>query len=152
MLASESPTSSFEDHTDLCILSCSDLIDFDFNGRLRLIYFRKVSGSSLISIPSTMISPTLTGGRSLKKLYPNSCPGYSMGSSTSGSISMSLLSVSTECSWCLGCIQIWGCRFLVLLPNCWSWHSLCSCWGTSSAVGGHFWWVHQHWWGRSWVF
>ena len=45
----------------LASLACGDLIDLGFSGRFRLISFRKVSGSSLISIPSTMTSPTSMG-------------------------------------------------------------------------------------------
>ena len=43
-----------------------------------------------------MTSLTSMGGRSSKKLYPNSCPGFSVGSSTSGSSYIILLSVSAK--------------------------------------------------------
>ena len=56
---------------------------------------KKVSGSSLISIASTIILLTSMGGGGsfLKKLKPNSVPGGLSGSTISGSISNSLLRV-----------------------------------------------------------
>ena len=80
--ASKSPTlSQFMRWIILVSCACKALRASGFN---RSISFRNMSGSGLISIPSTMISPTSTGGRSSKMLYLNSCPGFSSGSSTLG--------------------------------------------------------------------
>ena len=51
----------------LASLACSDLIDLDFRGRVRSTSLKNVSGLGLSLTPSTMISPTSTGGSSLKK-------------------------------------------------------------------------------------
>ena len=52
----------------LVSFACSDLIDLDFKGRVRSTSLKNVSRSGLILTPPTMVSPTLTGGSSLKKL------------------------------------------------------------------------------------
>ena len=80
----------------LASLACSDLINHDFKGRVRSTSLKNVSSSGLILTPSTMISPTSIGGSSSKKLYPNLVPGGSVGSVTSGSISINLLRVSAR--------------------------------------------------------
>ena len=52
----------------LASLACSDLIDHDFKARVRSTSLKNVSGLGLNLIPSTMISPTLIGSSSSKKL------------------------------------------------------------------------------------
>ena len=95
--ASESPTlSQFMRWIILVSWACKALRASGFNRSVRLISFRNMSGSGLISTPSTMISPTSLGGRSSKKLYPNSCPGLSSGSSTSGLMLINWLRVSAR--------------------------------------------------------
>ena len=53
----------------LVSLSCSDLIDLDFKGRVRSTSLNNVSGLGLILTPSTMISPTSIGGQFFQKYY-----------------------------------------------------------------------------------
>ena len=52
----------------LASLACSDLINLDFKGRVRSTSLKNISRLGLILTPSTIISPTSTGGSSLKKL------------------------------------------------------------------------------------
>ena len=95
--ASRSPTLSLVRRLMILVsCACNVLIALGCNGSFRLMSLRNVSGSGLISTPSTMISPTSMGGRSSKKLYPNYCPDFSFGSSTSGSMSINWLRVSAR--------------------------------------------------------